>query len=58
MLDVSRKENKKKTEKKNLKEKKGEKKEKFKTKECAYCGGIRSIGENEGEMGQKDDICP
>ena len=44
--------------KKKLKEKKGEKKEKFKSKECAQCGENRSIGENEGKMGQKDDICP
>ena len=45
-------------EKKKLKEKKSEKKEKFKSKECEYCGENRSIGENEGKMGQKDDICP
>ena len=44
--------------KKKLKEKKSDKKEKFKSKECAYCGENRSIGENEGKMGQKDDICP
>ena len=41
-----------------MKEKKGEKKEKFKSKECARCGENRSISENEGKMGQKDDICP
>ena len=42
--------------KKILKEKKGEKKEKFKSKECAQSGENRSIGENEGKMGQKDDM--
>ena len=45
-------------EKKIVKEKKSEKKEKFKSKECVRCGENRSIGENEGKMGQKDDICP
>ena len=44
--------------KKMVKEKKSEKKEKFKSKECAQCGENRRIGENEGKMGQKDDICP
>ena len=44
--------------KKNLKEKKGEKKEKFKSKEYACCEENRSISENEGKMGQQDDICP
>ena len=46
------------TWKKKLKEKKSEKKEKFKSKECVCCGKNRSIDENEGKMGQKDDICP
>ena len=44
--------------KKRVKEKKGEKKEKFKSKECAQCGENRSMGKNEGKMGQKDYICP
>ena len=44
--------------KKILKEKKGEKKEKFKSKEYAQNEKNRSIGENEGKMGQKDDMCP
>ena len=41
-----------------VKEKKSEKKEKFKSKECVRCGENRSISENEGKMGQKDDIWP
>ena len=44
--------------KKMVKEKKSEKKEKFKSKECVQSGENRSIGENEGKMGQKDYICP
>ena len=64
LLDVSRKKKKgKNTEKRHMrkkivKEKKSEKKEKFKSKECVRCGENRSICENEGKMGQKDDICP
>ena len=65
MLDVSRKRKKyrKEThEKKIVKEKKSEKKEKFKSKECVSCEKKkkedRSMGENEGKMGQKDYICP
>ena len=61
MLDVSRKEKKeKKVDKRHMK-KKSERKEKWKerkSKECAWCGENRSICENEGKMGQKDDICP
>ena len=34
------------------------KERKIQSKECAWCGKNRSIGENEGKMGQKDDICP
>ena len=62
MLDVSRKRKKyrKEThEKKIVKEKKSEKKEKFKSKECVSCEKKnRSMGENEGKMGQKEYICP
>ena len=64
MLNVSRKRKEKKnTEKRHMKkmvkEKKSEKKEKFKSKECVSCGKKnRSMGENEGKMGQKDYICP
>ena len=58
MFDVSKKKNVEKGHmKKNLKEKKSEKK-KIQSKECAWCEKNRSIGENEGKMGQKDDICP
>ena len=44
--------------KKMVKEKKSEKKDKFKSKECVSCEENRSMGENEGKMGQKDYICP
>ena len=42
--------------KKKLKEKKSEKKEKYKAKNVHDVEKNRSIGENEGKMGQKDDI--
>ena len=51
----------KKSRKETHEEKKSERKEKWKelkiqSKECVCCGKNRSIDENEGKMGQKDDI--
>ena len=40
------------------KEKVKRKKKKIQSKECAWCEKNRSIGENEGKLGQKDEICP
>ena len=59
MFDVSKREKnvEKRYMKKKLKEKKSEKERKIQSKECAWCEKNRSIGENEGKMGQKDDIC-
>ena len=60
MFDVSKR--KKNVEKGHMK--KNERKEKWKerkiqSKECAWCEkNNRSIGESEGKIGQKDDICP
>ena len=39
------------------KRKKKWKERKIQSKECVCCGKNRSIDENEGKMGQKDDIC-
>ena len=43
--------------KKKMKEKKSEKKKNTKQRMCMLWEN-RSIDENEGKMGQKDDICP
>ena len=44
--------------KKNLKERKMKRKKNTKQRMCMMWKKNRSIGENEGKMGQKDDICP
>ena len=43
---------------KNCERKEKWKERKIQSKEGVRCGENRSIGENEGKMGQQDDICP